>query len=143
MRTTGVRVSPERNAVTMAMTSESATPSARARSDARWITGPSAIGSEKGTPSSIASAPAATSAFISGTVVAGDGSPAVTYGINAVRPAERSRANVASIRFTPPSSPRRVTLRTAVELETHAIGDGSHVLVAAAREVHQQHRFAR
>ena len=39
-----------------------------ARSDARWITGPSAIGSENGTPSSMMSAPASTSACISGTV---------------------------------------------------------------------------
>ena len=36
----------------------SPTPCASARSDARWITGPSAIGSENGTPSSMMSAPA-------------------------------------------------------------------------------------
>jgi hypothetical protein len=37
-------------------------PCARARSEARWMVGPSAIGSENGTPSSMMSAPPATSA---------------------------------------------------------------------------------
>ena len=41
-----------------------------------WITGPSAMGSENGTPSSRTSAPASTSACIRGTVAAGEGSPA-------------------------------------------------------------------
>ena len=54
------------------------TPSASACSLARWITGPSAIGSENGTPSSIASAPPATSACMIGTVSAGAGWPEVT-----------------------------------------------------------------
>jgi hypothetical protein len=49
-----------------------------ARSLARWITGPSAIGSENGTPSSITSAPAATMPCISSTVTSAYGSPAVT-----------------------------------------------------------------
>ena len=44
---------------------------------ARWITGPSAIGSENGTPSSIRSAPPRSSASTSGTVASGVGSPAV------------------------------------------------------------------
>ena len=48
-----------------------------ARSQAAWITGPSAMGSENGTPSSSRSAPASTSACISGTVTSGCGSPAV------------------------------------------------------------------
>ena len=46
-------------------------------SQAAWITGPSAMGSEKGTPSSSRSAPASTRACISGTVTSGCGSPAV------------------------------------------------------------------
>ena len=37
-------------------------PRASARSDARWITGPSASGSENGKPSSTTSAPASTAA---------------------------------------------------------------------------------
>ena len=40
-------------------------PARSARSDARWITGPSAIGSENGTPSSIRSAPPRSSAATS------------------------------------------------------------------------------
>jgi hypothetical protein len=51
-------------------------PFASARSEAFWITGPSAIGSEKGTPSSITSAPAAAIASITSTVASGNGSPA-------------------------------------------------------------------
>jgi hypothetical protein len=44
------------------------TPRASACSLARWTTGPSAIGSENGTPNSMASAPAATIACMIGTV---------------------------------------------------------------------------
>ncbi len=51
-------------------------PLASARSDAFWITGPSAIGSENGTPSSITSAPALASASITSVVASGNGSPA-------------------------------------------------------------------
>src|SRR3989442_3572274 len=100
MSTTGVAASLLRNAATMSSTPLKDTPCANARSEARWITGPSAIGSENGTPSSTTSAPAATSACSNGTVTAGVGSPAVTYGINATRPAARSVANLLSIRFT-------------------------------------------
>src|SRR5690606_26143711 len=57
------------------------------------MVGPSAMGSENGTPSSITSAPAATSACITGTVASSDGSPAVTKGINALRPRAASWAN--------------------------------------------------
>ena len=46
-------------------------------SPARWITGPSAMGSEKGTPNSTRSAPPRTSASTSSGVRKGDGSPAV------------------------------------------------------------------
>ena len=48
-------------------------------------TGPSAMGSENGTPISSRSAPAATMACNNGTVTSGCGSPAVTNGINALR----------------------------------------------------------
>ena len=51
------------------------TPLASARSEAFWITGPSAIGSEKGTPSSMMSAPASAMASITSTVASGSGSP--------------------------------------------------------------------
>ena len=70
-------MSVARNAATIASTSARPTPCASARSEARWITGPSAIGSENGTPSSITSAPALTSACMIGTVAVGAGSPEV------------------------------------------------------------------
>ena len=54
------------------------------------MTGPSAMGSENGTPSSITSAPAATSACMTGTVASSEGSPAVTNGISALRWADLS-----------------------------------------------------
>ena len=53
-------------------------PRASARSLAFWTTGPSAIGSLNGTPSSITSAPAATIARMICGVVSACGSPAVT-----------------------------------------------------------------
>ena len=102
--TIGVIASSSRNAATMVRTSSRPTPLASARSDARWTTGPSAIGSENGTPSSITSAPAEVSARISGTVAASEGSPAVMYGISAARPAPRSLSKVASMRFIGPES---------------------------------------
>ena len=68
-----------------------------ARSELRWITGPSAIGSENGTPSSITSAPACTSACITGTVASSDGSPAVMKGTSALRPEALSRENFSLI----------------------------------------------
>ena len=63
-----------------------ADPFRQARSEALWMVGPSAIGSEKGTPSSMMSAPARTSACSSGTVSAGSGSPAVMNGDQRLSP---------------------------------------------------------
>src|SRR5690606_15143304 len=74
-------------------------PRASARSELRWMVGPSAIGSENGTPSSSTSAPAATSACITGTVASSNGSPAVMKGIRALRPAALSAANFLSRRL--------------------------------------------
>src|SRR3954468_18074421 len=61
------------------------------------MTGPSAIGSENGTPTSMTSAPASSRPLRRSTVPATDGSPAVMYGTNARRPALRSAANRSSI----------------------------------------------
>src|SRR5688572_32922568 len=63
------------------------------------MTGPSAIGSENGTPSSMTSAPAAASACITGTVASSDGSPAVTNGTRALRPWALSEAKRELMRF--------------------------------------------
>jgi hypothetical protein len=49
-----------------------------------WMMGPSAQVSEKGTPSSMTSAPHASRSLSASAVVARSGSPAVIYGMNAV-----------------------------------------------------------
>src|SRR5579863_582556 len=68
-------------------------PALRARSEPAWITGPSAIGSENGTPNSIRSAPPRSSAATSAGVRSGDGSPAVKYATSAARRFSRSALN--------------------------------------------------
>src|SRR6476620_12474864 len=123
----GVVASVVRNVATMASTSARPTPCASARSLARWMTGPSAIGSENGTPSSITSAPPPTSACMSGTALAGVGSPAVTKGISAFRASRRSVSKVAAIRDI-----------GRLELDAELLCDGVHVLVAAPGEVDEQ-----
>lgn len=55
-----------------------------------WITGPSAKGSEYGTPNSIISDPQESSTFNASAVVDRSGSPAVIYGMNATFGAEKS-----------------------------------------------------
>ena len=60
------------------------TPPDSARRLAPWITGPSAVGSEKGIPSSIISAPASAMANTSCLVTSSEGSPQVINGINAL-----------------------------------------------------------
>ena len=57
-------------------------PAARARWSASWMTGPSAMGSLKGIPSSTNVAPASSMARISFFVVSRSGSPAVMKGAN-------------------------------------------------------------
>src|SRR4051794_40212670 len=63
------------------------------------MTGPSAIGSENGTPSSIKSAPAVSSASMMRGVAAGSGSPHVTYAITPQRCSSRSLLNKRLTRF--------------------------------------------
>src|SRR5436305_3419161 len=60
--------------------------------------GPSAIGSENGTPISMTSAPASCSPCTSSSVALGEGCPAVTYGTSARRPDARSWANCSARR---------------------------------------------
>src|SRR3954467_889061 len=70
-----------------------------------WITGPSAIGSENGRPSSITSAPASSSAARSSTLRPTSGWPAVIYGTKAHRFAARRSAKRRSICRSPPGDP--------------------------------------
>src|ERR1043165_2013075 len=93
-------------------------PFASARIAAAWITGPSAIGSENGTPSSIASAPASASARMMSAV---GPSPHVTYPIRPRRPSSRRRRKSCLTRF------KRGHLR--------------HVFVAAPAQI-RHHDFA-
>src|SRR5580704_2109701 len=75
-------------------------PAFSARSAPRWMTGPSAMGSEKGTPSSIRSTPPRSSAATSAGVRSGEGSPAVMYAISALcgAPLDGDPLNTAWIR---------------------------------------------
>src|SRR5882724_3358269 len=140
----------------MPITCFSPTPCLSARSLERWMVGPSAIGSEKGTPSSMMSAPAPGSACMIGTVIAGLGSPAVTKGISAFFLCAWSFLNVSGMRdmfrqvggmkdeggSENPGLPSSAVFRLhpwLLQLKTRAFGDGIHVLVAAAGKIHQQH----
>src|SRR5690349_22239366 len=71
-----------------------------ARSEEAWIAGPSAMGSLKGIPSSIRSAPAAGSCLTIAAEVLRSGSPAVTKVTKAARPSRFSAAKRASMRFS-------------------------------------------
>src|SRR5471030_2409830 len=98
-------------------------PAAIARSVARWITGPSASGSENGTPTSRTSAPARSSALRISAERGRSGSPAVVYVTSPGRFSARSRANVFAIRL----------------LSGKSLLHRLHVLVAAPGQIHEQH----
>src|SRR4051812_3027569 len=102
-------------------------PAASARSVARWITGPSASGSENGTPTSSTSAPARSSAFRISADRGRSGSPAVVNVISPGRPSARRRTNVSSI---------REPLRRAAKGLLHRVD----ILVSTTRQVHQHVR---
>src|SRR5688572_14847625 len=86
----------------------SATPSSSARCEDAWMVGPSAMGSEKGTPSSITSAPFLARVKTISTDVLRSGSPAVTKGINPFRFRDLSCLNVSSIRLIKTRIPKSV-----------------------------------
>ena len=105
-------------------------PQRRARSDARWITGPSAIGSEKGTPSSIKSAPPRSSASTRSTVNSGLGSPPVRYAMNALRSSRLAGLEqpFRSVSPWPPASDVQLRHIFAIDVD---------VFIAASRNVHE------
>src|ERR1700728_1975523 len=109
----------------MSRTVESLVPACKARSLPRWITGPSAMGSEKGTPSSMRSAPPRSRAAISLGVAEGDGSPATMYAMRAGRCSARKRSKSLLILV-------RIEL-----LQIFAIDVG--VFVASSREIDDEH----
>src|SRR5207247_37722 len=74
-----------------------AEPRESARSLARWMIGPSARGSENGTPSSSTSTPAFSISRATSIVRSSDGSPAVTNPTKPLRPSSRRRRNRSPI----------------------------------------------
>src|SRR5881227_4397679 len=96
--------------------------------------GPSAIGSENGTPTSMTSAPARSSPDNKSRVASGDGWPAVTYGTSARRPDARSRAKCSAMR-----SDEVVTDTKAVPIGLIRLDDRSleRAVLSAIREVHE------
>ena len=82
-------------------TASGVTPANNARCIDSAITGPSAIGSENGIPSSMMSAPAAGSSLNNRSVVARSGNPAVINGSSAQRPSARALAKAPCTRSMP------------------------------------------
>src|SRR5579884_931609 len=106
-------------------TVRSVVPARSARSAPRWITGPSAIGSENGTPSSIRSQPPRSSAATSSGVCSGVGSPAVMYATSPVRSCALRESKSRAIRVW------------LIEV-LHVLAIDVRVFVAAAGEVHDE-----
>src|SRR3954454_3365185 len=98
MSTSGVASSLPRKARTSSSVFFKVCPALRARWDDIWIASPSAIGSVKGMPNSMTSAPAAGSACTRASDVSGSGSPAVRNVTSAARPSVFSSAKRRSIR---------------------------------------------
>ena len=69
-----------------------------ASTDAASTTGPSATGSENGTPTSMTSAPLSSSSSMTFQKASGEGYPAVTKGMSAVRPSAEASRNFFSSR---------------------------------------------
>src|SRR5262245_4009946 len=92
------------------------------------MTGPSASGSENGTPTSRTSVPAASRRCRIAADVARSGSPAVTYVTRPVFPSSRRRL-------------KRSSSRDMAHLR-QCLLDRLHVFVSTTREVHQQHGIA-
>src|SRR6266480_3226342 len=117
----------------------------------RWMVGPSARGSENGTPTSTKSAPAAATRRSASRDRAGVGNPAVRYGISAARPAPAG----APLPPLPPLPPRMARQRAAIGCSDKVVADvdavlgrigdlhdgaGKVVRVVALREVDEESR---
>src|SRR5579859_7654492 len=124
----GVSLSARRNFFTISSTLAMPAPDFSARTDEACTTGPSAIGSVKGMPNSITSAPAAGSFSRMAKLVSMSGSPAVMKGTKAARPSCSRRAKV---------SDRRVTVLPCSYLFTQSVRHRENVLVTAARQANR------
>src|SRR4051794_39122149 len=98
MSTTGTCAAMRALASTTACT---VAPAASARVPAAWMTGPSASGSENGTPSSTRSAPDSAYASAIAREVLRSGKPPIMYGIRAALPSLRATSKACLIRPTP------------------------------------------
>ena len=107
IRSIGVLESIRRKSRTISTTVTRLTPFAKARSDDFCMAGPSASGSENGTPSSRISTPPLTNAWSAGTVVSIDGSPAVMKETSAVLPSRLYVSSRRPIRLKIESHPCR------------------------------------
>src|SRR5438270_4307808 len=98
------------------------------------MTGPSAIGSENGNPSSMTSAPASVIAASNSTVRSASGCPAVMYGMSARRPAAFSAANRFAI-----ASDEIVADADAIAVGIVGLDDGAskHAVWRLIREIHK------
>src|SRR5215207_8734744 len=115
------------------MTPAGVAPRSRARRDASWMVRPSITGSEKGMPTSMASAPA--SAMARTTSSQPEPRPPVTYGTSSLHPAaRRSRRRASS---------ETVAGTSGDPLAGEPFGDLRGVLVAPARERDQDGGAAR
>src|SRR5450631_3384874 len=129
MKTSG-RVTPAaRAAAACSMASPAVMPLLRARHPARWMLGPSARGSLNGIPISAAAHPASWAARSTSTVSSRRGKPAVTYGTRAGSPPSPPPCNSAMSR-----SPGGIGALAVV------LADGADVLVATARQTHNDDR---
>src|SRR5579872_7499230 len=119
-----------RSSVTIERIAVSDAPDFRPRCAARWLAGPSAIGSENGTPSSMISAPRNANSRTSAAVASRFGSPATTNGTNAASLCARNSRKVAAIR-------RFIALIS--NFRSQRADDRMHILVAASRQIDDHH----
>ena len=106
------------------------TPRSSARWLALWITGPSARGSENGTPSSSTSAPPLSSSRAAATVRSSEGSPAVRKATNALRLSLRSWAKRSPIRVLMAGSTASTSISTSMSGSMRRV---TSTMVAAGR----------
>src|SRR5689334_4726458 len=119
----GVAASCFRNSRTIASVFFRVMPALSARRPAAWIAGPSAIGSVKGIPISMMSAPAFGNALMISSEVEGSGSPAIRKVIKAERPCFFNSAKRASMRVVMMDGRSAADLSPAARGEI--CGDGS------------------
>src|ERR1041384_3899583 len=133
MRTTGTGSAARR---TRSSTPASVMPCAKATSLERWMVGPSARGSENGTPTSTRSAPAAATRCRASSDAAAVGNRAVRYGISAARPASRTVRHRAAMG----RSDKVVADLEAVFDRVGDLDDGARevALLIALREIGQE-----